>query len=446
MSVRSSRPAAAAAATSSRNVGRRRFLRAGAGVSVAAPLILRSGLLRGEDTPGNKITVGFIGMGDHGTSRNLGTFLQQPDARAVAVCDVFRSRREEAKQHVDAAYKNKDCAVYADFRELLARPDIDAVMISTPDHWHAVMSAMALRAGKDVICEKPTLTIAEGRFVADLVKSTGRVFQTSTEDRSLPVYHKLAEIVRNGRIGRLQRIEVTLPTGFDYPDEPEIPVPDDLDYDLWLGPAPVAPFTANRTELMHWRHIFDYSGGMLTDWGMHQLDTVQWANDTERTGPVEVKGAGEAREDGQFNTYRHYDIEYRYASGVVLHVKDGGTGIHFHGTDGWVGSSSWIQDLKASRPEIVSEPFGEKDLRLFTCPEGEHRSFLDCVKSRKDPYFPAEVGHRCATLCHLGNIALQSGRTLRWDPEKEEFPDDPSANASRFRSRSRRAPWSLEGA
>jgi predicted dehydrogenase len=400
--------------------------------------------LFGADAPSKQITVGFIGTGDHGINRNLDTFLQQPDARAVAVCDVFKSRREEAKQMVDAAYGNKDCAVYGDFREVLARPDVDAVMISTPDHWHALMSAMALRAGKDVICEKPTLTIAEGRFIADLVKKTGRVFQTSTEDRSLPVYHRLAEIVRNGRLGKLQRIEVTLPSGTDYPDEAEEPVPEDLDYDLWLGPAPLAPYTPNRTERMHWRHIFDYSGGLLSDWGMHQLDTAQWANDTECTGPVEVKGTGAAHPDRQFNTFLTYDLEYRYANGVVLHVKDGGTSIHFHGSDGWVGSPGWNLDLKASRPEILKEPFGPNDLRLPTCPDGEHRSFLDAVKARKDPYFPAEVGHRCATLCHLGNIAMQTGRPLRWDPEKELFVGDEDANASRLRARPMRAPWSLE--
>lgn len=419
--------------------GRRRFL----GAAVAAPMVLPSRLF-GVAAPSKQITVGFIGAGDHGINRNLETFLQQPDARAVAVCDVFRSRREQAKQRVDEAYGNRDCALYGDFREILARKDIDAVMISTPDHWHALMSAMALRAGKDVICEKPTLTIAEGRFIADLVKKTGRVFQTSTEDRSLPVYHRLAEIVRSGRIGKLQRIEVTLPSGIEYPDESEAPVPEDLDYDLWLGPAPFAPYTPNRTECMHWRHIFDYSGGLLSDWGMHQFDTAQWANDTERTGPVEVRGKGTAQQDRQFNTFLTYELEYRYKNGVVLHVKDGGTGLHFHGSDGWVGSPGWNLDLKASRPEILNSHFGPDEVRLPTCPEGEHRSFLDAVKSRQDPYFPAEVGHRCATLCHLGNIALELGRPLRWDPENEVFLGDETAQASRLRARPMRAPWSLE--
>jgi predicted dehydrogenase len=420
---------------------RRRFLR-GAAAALAFPPIIPARVL-GANAPSQQITVGFIGMGDHGIARNLGMFLRLPDARALAVCDVFQSRMEKAKQIVDDKYGDTACTMHGDFREILARRDIDAVMISTPDHWHALISAMALRAGKDVICEKPTLTIAEGRYIANLVKKTGRVFQTSTEDRSYPMYHRLAELVRNGRIGKLQRIEVRLPDGTAFPNEAQAPVPADLNYDLWLGPAPFAPYTPNRTARMHWRHIFDYSGGLLTDWGMHQLDTAQWANDTERTGPIEVQGRGTVNEGSLFNIYLTYDVEYRYANGVMLHVKNGGTSIHCHGTDGWVGSPSWAKPLEASKPAILESKIGPEEIHLFTCPEGEHRNFLDCVKSRKEPYLPAEIGHRCATVCHLGNIAMQAGRKLRWDPVKEEFPNDPDANASRFRSRPMRAPWAL---
>ena len=421
---------------------RRRFLQ-GAGAALVFPTIIPARLL-GQNAPSKQITVGFIGTGDHGIARNLKMFLQQPDARAVAVCDVFKSRMEAAKQLIDAKHGNTDCTRHGDFREILARKDIDVVMISTPDHWHALISAMALRAGKDVICEKPTLTIAEGRYLAGLVKKTGRVFQTSTEDRSYPVYHRLAELVRNGRIGKLERIEVTLPDGTAYPHETEAPVPGDLNYDLWLGPAPFAPYTPNRTERMHWRHIFDYSGGLISDWGMHLFDTAQWANDTERSGPVEVEGRGTVNEGSLFNTFITFDVEYRYARGVRLHVKNGGTGIRFYGSDGWVGSPAWNKPVEASRPEILESKIGPGEVHLFTCPGGEHRNFLDCVKSRQEPYFPAEIGHRCASLCHLGNIAMQTGRKLRWDPVKEEFSSDAEANASALRSRPMRAPWSLE--
>lgn len=423
-------------------ITRRDFVR-GTVAALAFPTIIPARVL-GQNAPSKRITIGFIGTGSHGIGRNLKMFLQQPDARALAVCDVFKSRMEKAKQIVDANYGDQSCTLHGDFREILARPDIDAVMISTPDHWHALISAMALRAGKDVICEKPTLTIAQGRFIADLVKKTGRIFQTSTEDRSLPVYHRLAELVRNGRIGKLERIEVTLPDGTAFPDEAESPVPADLNYDLWLGPAPLAPYTANRTAWMHWRHVFDYSGGIFSDWGMHQFDTAQWANDTERTGPVEVQGRGTINDGSMFNTFITFDVEYRYANGVRLRVKNGDTSIHFHGSDGWVGSPAFNKPLEASQPGILESKIAPEETHLFTCPGGEHRNFLDCVKSRREPYFPAEVGHRCATVCHLGNIAMQTGRKLHWDPVKEEFPGDAEANASAIRSRLMRAPWSLD--
>jgi predicted dehydrogenase len=421
---------------------RRRFLRGAAG-ALAFPSIVPARAL-GRNSPGNQITVGLIGTGSHGIGRNLKLFLQQPDARVLAVCDVFLSRMEKAKEMVDAKYADSSCSMHGDFREILARDDIDAVMVSTPDHWHALISAMAMRAGKDVICEKPTLTIAEGRYVADLAKRTGRVFQTSTEDRSYPVYHRMAELVRNGRIGTLRRIEVALPDGTAFPNEGEAPVPADLNYDLWLGPAPFAPYTENRTAWMHWRHVFDYSGGIFSDWGMHQLDTAQWANDTERTGPVEAQGKGTVNEGSLFNTFLTFEVEYRYANGVVLHVKNGGTSLRFVGSDGWVGNAAFNKPLEANSQEILDSKIGPEEVRLFTCPAGEHRNFLDCVKSRQEPYFPAEVGHRCATLCHFGNIAMRTGRKLVWDPAKEEFPGDAEANASPFRSRPMRAPWSLE--
>jgi predicted dehydrogenase len=422
---------------------RRQFLKqtVAAGLAAGFPAVLSSRPF-GQAAPSKQVTVGFIGTGGHGTQRNLAMFLRQPDARAVAVCDAFRSRRDNAKRIVDEKYGTKDCTVHHDFREIIARKDIDAVMISTPDHWHALISAMALRAGKDVICEKPTLTIAEGRLVADLVRKKKAVFQTSTEDRSYTVYHRLAELVRNGRIGKLERIEVTLPRGNEYPNEKQAPVPEDLDYDLWLGPAPRAPYTPNRTEWMHWRHIWDYSGGMVTDWGMHLLDTAQWANDTEHSGPVEIEGKGSVNEGSMYNVFIDYDVTYRYASGVVLHVKSGGTGIRFLGRDGWVGSPSWNAPVEASSEKILNSKIGPEELHLFTCEGGEHRNFLDCLKSRRDPYFPAEIGHRCATVCHLGNIAMKLGRKLRWDPVKEEFPGDAEANA--LRSKPMRKPWSLE--
>jgi predicted dehydrogenase len=324
---------------------------------------------------------------------------------------------------------------------VIERADIDAVMISTPDHWHVPLSLAGIRSGKDVICEKPTLTIAEGRVLADTVERYGAVFQMSTEDRSVDIYHRMAELVRNGRIGKLQKIYVQLPAGPGNAGDPRPkPVPEGLDWDMWLGPAPWQPYREGL-HTFHWRWHRDYSGGMLADWGAHQLDTAQLANDTERTGPVEVEGVGKRHETGLYDTFHDYHLVYRYANGVEMHVDSGGTGLKFEGTNGWVGNDSWRAPLKASSQDILNSEIGPDEIHLYTCPAGEHRNFLDCVKSRRDPYFPAEVGHRCCSVAHIGNIAMELGRKLRWDPEAEEFLDDPTAN--RMRSRARREPWRL---
>ena len=384
----------------------------------------------------------MIGTGNHGIHRNLNMFLRQEDAKIIAVCDVFKSRMLKAQSITNDYYKTNDCSIHSDFREILERKDIDAVMISTPDHWHALMSSMAIRRGKDVICEKPTLTVAEGRYISDLVKKTGKVFQTSTEDRSLFIYHRLAEVVRNGRIGKLKEIKVTLPSGKRFPNEKPANAPKDLDYDMWLGPAPEAPYTISRTKQQHWRHVWDYSGGKFSDWGMHQLDTAQWANDTERTGPISISGKGTINEGSMYNTFVDYEIDYEYENGVKLNVKSGGTSIHFYGSEGWCGSKSWDSGLEANKKNIVKDPIPKDGLHLYTCKGGEHRNFLDCVKSRNEPYFPAEIGHRCATLCHLGNISMRLNQKLQWNPKTEKIGN--SKEASSMLSRKMRKPWDLQ--
>ena len=272
----------------------------------------------GAQAPSNRINVGFIGTGVHGTEWNLMSYLWRYNNRVVMVCDVDGRHMRRAKKLVDARYDNEDCAMSKDFRDVLARKDIDAVMISTPDHWHTLISVMAMRAGKDVQCEKPTLTIGEGKILIDTVRKHGRVFQTSTEDRSVPEYHRMAELVRNGRIGKLQKIEVTLPKAPRRPGDPTPqPVPPDFDYDLWLGPAPEAPYTKGRCH-GNFRYIWDYSGGVIVDWGAHLFDTAQWANDTERSGPVEVESTGTLWEGGLYNTPKDYNVTYRYANGVIM--------------------------------------------------------------------------------------------------------------------------------
>jgi predicted dehydrogenase len=385
--------------------------------------------------------VGFIGTGDHGTTWNLRRYLNFSDARVLVVCDVDGERMRRAKEIVDEQYLNRDCAMTKDFREVLARDDVDAVMISTPDHWHTLISVLALRAGKDVQCEKPTLTIDEGKILIETVRRHGRVFQTSTEDRSIPVYHRMAELVRNGRVGMLQKIEVILPKQPGVPGDPTPqPVPPDLDWDMWLGPAPEAPYTKDRVHF-NFRWIWDYSGGIICDWGAHLFDTAQWANDTERSGPVQISGSGTHWEGGLYDTVKDYDLTYQYANGVVMTCKPGNPSIKFIGTDGWVGNTGWRGPLEASSPEILNSTISPNETHLPTNSEGEHRDFLDCVKSRKDPYFPVDIGHRVSTVCHLGNIAIKLGRKLRWNPTAEKFENDPAADT--LCSRPMRSPWTL---
>ena len=423
---------------------RRSFLhKAGGALTLAiAPQIVPSSVLGlgGQTSPNNRTVVGFIGTGDHGVNYNLGPYLRHKDAQVIAACDVDSNRLFRAQETINDFYKNEDCFVTKDFREILARKDIDAVMISTPDHWHTLISILAIQAGKDVQCEKPTLTIDEGKLLIKVVRKYKSVFQTSTEDRSIPVYHRMAELVRNGRIGKLQRIEVILPKPpKTHGDPTPQPVPPELDYEMWLGPAPFAPYTRDRVHY-YFRMIQDYSGGILADWGTHLFDTAQWANNTEHSGPVEIEGTG-TYATGLYNNPVDYDITFRYANGVVMTCKPGLPSIKFIGKDGWVGNSGWRTPLQASSPEILNSEIGPRETHLYTNPKGEHDDFLKCVRTRKDPYFPVDIGHRVSTVCHLANIAIKLGRKVKWNPRREHFVNDDTAN--RFLDRPRRDPWQL---
>jgi predicted dehydrogenase len=429
---------------------RRAFLQGAAAAALAAPHVLTSNALGapGVAPASDRVAMGFIGLGGHGTGHNLAGFLRQPDAGFAALCDCDAGCLDHARQVATQSLSSRGRTAEADaifttpdWRRVLDRPDVDAVMVSAPDHWHCLMSVTAIVAGKDAICEKPTYNIGEGRVLADTVRRYAAVFQTSTEDRSIGIYHRLAEVVRNRLIGKLQRIIVTLPQAPGSPGDPTPqPVPKGLDWDMWLGPAPWKPYCAGRVHFQ-FRYVADTGAGILADWGAHLVDTAQWANDTERTGPIEVEGTGQRFATGLYNTFHTYDLIYRYANGVVLNIKSGGTGIRFEGTDGWVESPSWCAPIRASRPELLTEPIPSNGVHLFTCPAGEHRNFLDCVKSRRDPYFPAEVGHRCCSVLHLGTLCMELKRTLRWDPVAERFPDD--ADANRFLSRPMREPWAM---
>ncbi|MEW6234497.1 MAG: Gfo/Idh/MocA family oxidoreductase [Candidatus Omnitrophota bacterium] len=432
-------------------LSRRNFIYRAA-FAAAAPFVIPSSALGldGAVAPSERIALGIIGTGDHGVNRNIKRFLPEPDCRIVAVCDVDRKRRLGAKALIEERYGEllpkgtyKGCDDCNDFRELIAREDIDAVMIATPDHWHVIPAIMAAEAGKDVMCEKPlSLTVLEGRALSDAMQRTGRIFQTASENRSVEVYYRMCELVRNGRIGKLQSIKVGLPQGHSIQKAgmDPAPVPEGFDYDLWLGQAPEAPYCPARC---HWnfRWILDYSGGQLTDWGAHMIDLAQWGNDTEHTGPIEVEGKGEFPKEGLYNAPTQFHIDYKYANGVSLTVFSKEPSLRFKGTEGWIGNTGWCGPLEASSPSILQEKIGENEIHLYTCPAGEQRNFLDGIKTRKPCYAPAEVGHRTITIAHIGHISMQLGRKLKWDPDQERFIGDPAANW--MLNRPMRSPWSL---
>jgi len=407
------------------NVSRRRFVAASV-AAVSAPWVSRL-----SAAPSSSITLGFIGTGGHGIAHNLRSFLREKDCRAIAVCDVFQSRKQRAADIVNKTYGNKDCRGYDDFRKLLERDDIDAVVISTPDHWHVPISLAALAAGKDVFCEKPTLTISEGRELVGVVKKHQAVFQTGLEDRSTRQYHALCEAVRNGAIGKLQHIEVELPVHKKVYRETKQAPPKELDWNMWLGPAPWAEYSPQRVDWMGWRMLRDYSGGILTDWGAHLVDTALVANFAEKSGPVEIKGSG-AIPKGVMNTAKQtFDVHYRFANDVTMRVVSRGVRLKFEGSDGWCGNEGWRGEPRAHDPKIFGDP--PVPNRMWPLPHNEHRNFLDAVKSRQAATYPAEDLHRLSTTLHLGAIAMELERPLRWDPETEAFENDAEANARRSR-------------
>ncbi|MGQ9732331.1 MAG: Gfo/Idh/MocA family protein [Candidatus Zipacnadales bacterium] len=446
-------------------VTRRSFLHVASTAAVAPHIISAAALGQGKQpAPSERITMALIGCGTHGSGWNLSQVFRYADAQVIAVCDVDEARCLAAQARVNEHYSQvvgktyRGCAAYRDFREIIARDDVDAIINATPDHWHVIPSIIAARSGKDVICEKPlTLTVFEGRVLADIVQETGCVFQTASENRSIDTYIRLCELVRNGHIGKLQHIEVTLPSGNESRGEnfevrEEQPVPEGFDYDMWLGQAPWAPYCPARCH-GSFRWNLDYSGGRLTDWGAHLIDLAQWANDTEHTGPVEVEGTGKfpPREE-LFNTAYEFDIDYRYANGVTMKVLSREPGIRFEGTEGWIGFNGWRAPLEASHPAILESEIGPEEVHLYHPSEivrredgglgGEHRNFLDCIKLREPCYAPAEVGHRTITIAHIGNIAMMLGRKLKWNPDTERFIDDSAADA--MLNRPQREPWTLQ--
>ena len=400
-------------------------------------------LLMGKAVPSGRVTVGVIGVGRQTVQVNLKQFLAMPDVQIVAVCDVDAWRLANAKKQVEDAYAQqttsgayKGCKTYHDFHDLLADGSIDAVFIGTPDHWHVPMSIEAVKAGKDVSCEKPlTRSIGEGRELSNLVKKREMVFRTDSEFRSLENFYRAVELVRNGRIGKLHTIRATVPgTDVGCPPQPDMPVPEGLDYERWQGPAPRAPYTLKRVHTPHsyerggWmRHLY-YDDGMISNWGYHLIDIAQWGNNTERTGPVEVEAQGVyPPRDSFWNVAMSFEASYRYANGVQLFFKtqDDTGSVRFEGSEGWV-YAEYMKPLQAEPASLIDLKLRPDEIHFPF--KSDKRDFIDAVMTRGQPMENAEVGHRTTSICLMGHIAIQVGTKLQWDPAKERFTNHDAAN------------------
>jgi predicted dehydrogenase len=466
MSVRSDRSSVAT---------RRTFLKATAAIAAAPYLVQRSAL--GVTAPSNRLNVGFIGLGNQSTI-DLPAFLGKDDVQVLAVCDVNTAShgyktpdqflgRKPGQEKVNEYYAEKKakgeyrgCDAYTDFRELIGRSDIDVVVIIVPDHWHAVMTVMAAKAGKDIYCEKPmSLCIAQGQQMVQAVRKYKRILQVGSMWRSSPMVRYACELVRNGKIGQLKKIECYLPSNNATSPGPgwkPMPVPEGFDYDMWLGPAPQAPYHEDRC-FYRFRFILDYSGGQVTNFGAHQIDIAQFGMGTDNTGPLSVEPilAEWPPKGSLFTTALKSHFRMQFANGVQLDCltkEPPGAGTRFEGTEGWLqigskgldASSDALKNITLKPDEIhlpVSNPERKKHSSKDMIPD-HVRNFLDAVKSRQDPIESVEAGHRSASICHLGNIAMLLNRPLKWDPEKEQFVGDAEANG--MLARPQRAPWQIE--
>ena len=439
--------------TRSDGLTRRAFLRSVLGVVAAPSLVPASVLGRdGRLAPSNRIVMGAIGMG---FAWDL--FLRRSDTQFVAVCDVQRERRLKAKNAVDAYYSHQDCRHYRDFRDLLARPEIDAVYIATPDHWHALITIAAARAGKHVYCQKPlTRTIAEGRAVVQAVRAHNIVFQHGTQQRHDPKMLFGCELVRNGYIGQLKQVKIGSPQGRVCGPQPIEPVPEGVDWEMWQGPAPWAPFTSCRIRAHDWYFFSDYSIGYIAGWGVHHADSAQQACGLdEPTGPITVDARGEFPKDGPFDTPYKWNMNYHFANGVTWHWTHTPSweplpnwnnptqhrmGIRLEGSEGWV--FIWRNLVEAHPQSLLSVKIGPRDKIRLVEPGGEPiPDFIQCVRQGRRTCAPVEVAHRSTTLCSLGAISMDLRRPVVWDPAKEEFVNDEPAN--RLRARAMREPWTI---
>ena len=441
---------------------RRTFLRNSAAATAGTmviPTIIPSHVM-GKSAPSNKIRIGQIGFGRIAMSHDLPETLKHDAAIGVAVADVDIKRARLGKEWIEKFYARKgkedyvDVAVYQDYREMLQDKSIDAVIISTPDHWHAQPAMEAALAGKDIYLQKPaSLTIKEGRQMSDTVHRTGRIFQQGSQQRGAfpwPHFHRACELVRNGRIGELEKIEIGLPGDPGGNEEAPMPVPENLDYDMWLGSTPHRYYTEKGVHPQEdfsrpgWLRLEQFGAGMITGWGAHHVDTAHWGMGTEFTGPVEVEGEATFPSSGMWNVHGDFMVHARYANGVNMQISGAfPNGVKFYGSEGWIFVSrgnvsvtssdptkpgSELKALDASDPKILKSEIGPDEIHLYKAPE-QHEDWLNAIRSRRDPVAPAEVGHRSCSACLVGHISMKVDGKLHWDPRHERFLDNDSANA-----------------
>ena len=430
---------------------RRQFLRAAAAVSAAPYFVSSIALGRGPRRAANdRIAVGFIGVGNMGGG-HLGGFLGDKEVQVVAICDVDTQKREKARERTEDAYAQErldgtfsGCETYNEFEKLLARDDIDAVLIAVPDHWHATIAIAACRAGKDVYCEKPlALTVREAWKMAAAARRYNTVFQTGSQQRSSSNFRLACELVQNGRIGKLIKVNV----GVGGPSRerylPQEPVREGFDWERWQGPAPLHPYNADRCSGSYsggWRHVRDYSGGMMTDWGAHHFDIAQWGMGMDGNGPIEIIPPPQMPTIRQTpNPQEGPTLTYKYASGVEM-IHGGANGILFTGTEGKIEVNRGY--FRTWPESIGKEPVYPNDIHLYRSP-GHRQDWLNCIRSRRRPICDVAIGASSVTVCHLGNIAYWTGRAIRWNPVKREIVGDEVA--ARWLDRPKRAPWRIEG-
>lgn len=455
-----------------RNTSRRSILKSGLGLAAlsAFPAIVPSSVF-GATAPSNRINIGQIGAGRIARVHDLKELFKIDQAQVVAVCDLDSKRLDLGKQFIDETYAKKyakpwaSTLVYADYRELLANKDIDAVVISTPDHQHAVLAVHAARAGKDIYLQKPaSLTIGEGRRMVDEVKKSGRILQIGSQQRSdnpWPQFRRACELVRNGRIGELKHVEVGLPGDPAGPEAPQQPVPPNLNYDAWLGTTPEVYYTEIRVHPQAdfsrpgWLRCEQFTAGMITGWGAHHVDTAHWGMDMEHSGPVEVWGTAEFPATGLWNVHGKFLTHARYANGMTMDISgDFPNGVKFIGTKGWIfvartgegvsptdpKASTAALPLQASDPKILDSVIGPNEIHLYASTE-QHADWLKGIKSRAPIATDAELGHRACSTCLVHSIAMHLKRKVYWDPVRERFTNDDEANA--MMSRPHRARYSF---